>query len=154
MEENTKKQISRRDAMKLLAAAVGAATIANLPPEWIKPGLETGVLPVHAQTSSSLLAGPDTDILTCYGDFTSTVAITPVRVNIDMRWVISNPSGMTINTPGSLTGTATTDASGVASLGISTGPMNNGTITVTWSFENSADGSGSDSQVFPGLGGC
>ena len=71
-----------------------------------------------------------------------------------MRWVISNPDGITINTPDSLTGTALTVLSGVASLGISTGPMNDGTITVTWSFENPADGSGSDSQDFYTTGGC
>jgi len=154
MTEEKKNQLSRRDALKVLGAAAGATALANLPSKWNSPELLSGVLPAHAQTSANLLAGPDTDILTCYGNFTSTVSIIPVRENIQMRWIISNPSGMTINTPGSLTGTALTDATGVASLLIDTGTMNNGNISVTWSFENIADGSGTDDQVFYGLGGC
>jgi len=147
MEENTKKQISRRDAMKLLAAAVGAATIANLPPEWSKPGLETGLLPAHAQTSSNLLAGPDIDTGECSSDVTSTVSISPVRSGISMHYEIVE-SGPTVTSPASLTGTALTNASGIASLDVSIDSIYLGTVTVTWSFENPADGSGSDSQVF------
>lgn len=50
MTEQNKK-LSRRDAIKLLGAAVGAATLANLPTKWSKPSLVSGVLPAHAQTS-------------------------------------------------------------------------------------------------------
>ena len=45
------KKITRRDAIKLLGAAVGATALANLPSKWSKPELISGVLPVHAQTS-------------------------------------------------------------------------------------------------------
>ena len=45
------KKITRRDAIKLLGAAVGATALANLPSRWSKPELVSGVLPVHAQTS-------------------------------------------------------------------------------------------------------
>jgi hypothetical protein len=49
--KETTKKISRRDALKLLGAAIGAAMVANLPKKWIKPESISGVLPVHAQTS-------------------------------------------------------------------------------------------------------
>ena len=64
----TEKKISRRDAIKLLGAAVGATALANLPSKWNKPELVSGVLPAHAQTSgcpagssslSVFLQGPD-----------------------------------------------------------------------------------------------
>jgi len=47
----TEKKISRRDAMKILGAAIGAAALANLPSKWDKPELAQGVLPAHAQQS-------------------------------------------------------------------------------------------------------
>lgn len=50
-QKETTKKISRRDALKLLGAAIGAATMANLPGKWSKPEAIAGVLPVHAQTS-------------------------------------------------------------------------------------------------------
>ncbi len=50
-QKETGKKISRRDALKLIGAAIGAATMANLPGKWIKPEAIAGVLPVHAQTS-------------------------------------------------------------------------------------------------------
>lgn len=156
MTKRGQTKISRRDAIKILAAAVGATTVANLPPEWSRPDLEVGALPAHAQTSivTTLLAGPDTDTGECHSDFTSTVAISPVQENIEMRWVISNPGGVIINTPGSSTGTASTDATGVASLFISTNHIYNGTVTITWSFENPADGTGSDAQAFFSSAAC
>ena len=51
MTEQNKK-LSRRDAIKLLGAAAGAAALANLPSKWSKPELVSGVLPAHAQTSA------------------------------------------------------------------------------------------------------
>ena len=45
------KKLSRRDTIKLLGAAAGAAALANLPSKWSKPELVSGVLPAHAQTS-------------------------------------------------------------------------------------------------------
>ena len=48
-QEPTK--ITRRQAIKLLTAATSAATLANLPHKWVKPIVQAGVLPAHAQTS-------------------------------------------------------------------------------------------------------
>jgi len=51
----TDKKLSRRDAMKLLGAAIGAAALANLPSKWDKPELAQGVLPAHAQQSGAVV---------------------------------------------------------------------------------------------------
>ena len=47
----TNKQLSRREAMKVLGTAIGGSALASLPPAWSKPALTSGSLPVHAQTS-------------------------------------------------------------------------------------------------------
>ena len=76
-----KKNLSRRDALKLLGAAAGATVLANLPAKWSKPSLASGVLPAHAQTSCSALvlevlsgqffaiteSGPSPDLVTGTG---------------------------------------------------------------------------------------
>jgi len=147
MAKRGQTKISRRDAIKILAAAVGAATVANLPPEWSQPDLEIGALPAHAATSTTLLAGPDTDTGECHSDVISTVIISPVQANIPMHYEIVSV-GPTVTIPASSTGTELTNASGVASLSMHIDSIYLGTVTVTWSFENPADGSGSDSQVF------
>lgn len=47
-------KISRRNALKtLLATAGGLGAAAFLPSRWVKPVVESGVLPVHAQSSST-----------------------------------------------------------------------------------------------------
>lgn len=51
MRNTPQKKVSRRDAIKLIGAAAGAAALANLPSKWSKPELVSGVLPAHAQTS-------------------------------------------------------------------------------------------------------
>lgn len=52
------QRISRRNALKILTAAAGATTLANLPGQWMKPVLRAGVLPAHAQTSGLPTANP------------------------------------------------------------------------------------------------
>lgn len=53
------KMVGRRDALKMLAASAGAVLgAAALPGEWMKPVVETGVLPVHAQASASIVLSP------------------------------------------------------------------------------------------------
>ena len=52
MTEQNKK-FSRRDAIKLLGAAAGAAALANLPSKWSKPEVISGVLPAHAQSTAT-----------------------------------------------------------------------------------------------------
>jgi hypothetical protein len=54
----TNKKLSRRDAMKILGAAIGAAALANLPSKWDKPELLSGVLPAHARQSVVTAAQP------------------------------------------------------------------------------------------------
>ena len=51
MAEETEKKLSRRDAMKVLGAAIGATALAVLPSEWDKPALAASELPKHAQQS-------------------------------------------------------------------------------------------------------
>ncbi|MCB2179597.1 twin-arginine translocation signal domain-containing protein [bacterium] len=51
MNEEAKQNLSRRDILKVLGAASGAAVLANLPAKWSSPELAVGVLPAHAQTS-------------------------------------------------------------------------------------------------------
>jgi len=47
-----KQSITRRDLLKVLAAAGGGITAAAfLPAQWVKPIVNSGVLPVHAQAS-------------------------------------------------------------------------------------------------------
>lgn len=46
-----KDGVSRRDALKVLAATAGAVTLSILPDQWEKPVIEVGALPVHAQGS-------------------------------------------------------------------------------------------------------
>ena len=51
-------KLSRRDTIKLFGAALGGATLANLPAKWNTPRVISGVLPAHAQTSIKACA-PD-----------------------------------------------------------------------------------------------
>jgi hypothetical protein len=59
MADKPVKELSRRDALKLLGAAAGATVLANLPSKWSTPALTAGVLPAHAQTSVALAECPD-----------------------------------------------------------------------------------------------
>lgn len=74
MTQNS-KQISRRDALKILAAAAGASVLANLPSRWTTPKLVAGVLPAHAQTSAGL----------------------PLVLTVSVVSLISSPIGFTVS---------------------------------------------------------
>lgn len=89
MVEEKKKNLSRRDALKVLGAAAGAVALANLPEKWSSPELASGVLPAHAQTSEclavyvevlsgvfdfSLQDGPEPDTVSGDGSAGSTLA--------------------------------------------------------------------------------
>jgi hypothetical protein len=54
----TEKKISRRDAMKMLGVAVGAAALSTLPSKWNTPELVAGVLPAHARQSGGPVCAP------------------------------------------------------------------------------------------------
>lgn len=155
-------KISRRDALKILTAATGAAALANLPPKWSKPGVEVGVLPAHAQTSigyvlqnpppAELLDSPDA----CYDgqNIGLTAVISPPTAGILLQYAlayaVTGPDG-SITAPISPTGTLPTNASGQASLVVTVTPDSpfmgtEGTLTVVWSFVNPADGANTVSQ--------
>ena len=159
MGNKPSKEISRRDAIKILAAVAGATALVNLPDKWTKPGMEVGVLPAHAQTSLGLhtLAAWLNGTASMCGPFDMGVTITPPTSGIVMRYVITPGAGVTITSP-ALTGTVPTNASGnaILSITINTATIAPGqTVTVTWSFENASDGAGSDSQVLTNTaGGC
>ena len=44
--------ISRRQLLKVLAAAAGTAVLSSVPNKWKTPVVEVGMLPAHAQTLS------------------------------------------------------------------------------------------------------
>jgi len=46
-----KPTLTRRDALKTLAAITGAVALANLPNRWEKPVVAVGALPAHAAAS-------------------------------------------------------------------------------------------------------
>ncbi len=159
MDNKPSKEISRRDAMKILAAVAGAAALANIPGKWTKPGLEVGVLPAHAQTSvgaHTLAAGASDPAANFCFPLDSTVTITPPTSGILMRYVITPSAGVIITSPAALTGTASTNASGIASLSVTVDGFSftvGSTVTVTWTFESPSDGAGSGAQVFTSVGG-
>ena len=49
--ELTQRTLSRRDALKILAALTGAAAISGVPAKWATPLVQVGALPAHAQCS-------------------------------------------------------------------------------------------------------
>lgn len=58
-EQNKAKQaLSRRNALKTLAAAAGAMALSVVPDNWEKPVVEVGVLPAHAQASAAATPTP------------------------------------------------------------------------------------------------
>jgi hypothetical protein len=153
----TEKKLSRRDAMKMLGVAVGAAALAGLPSKWNTPELAAGVLPAHARQSGhvvapNLVAGKAATTSLC--NFDSTVTINPIRTGILMQYIITPGAGLTINFPPLLTGTTATNPTGVATvnIGVAVDSTAGRTVTVTWSFANASDGTGSSSQIFTSNG--
>lgn len=153
-DNNVSHLITRRQALKALAAATGAVTASLLPVRWSKSGLTIGALPAYAHTSGlhTLSCGTNQTIpVPASATVTSTVTISPVHAGIVMFYSIAFTNAAFVVTSTSPTGTAVTNGSGVASVlvsAFSSTPNTNGNVTVTWSFNNPADGSGSCSQVF------
>ena len=160
MTDQVNKKLSRRDAMKILAASAGAIALANLPSQWSKPGLEVGVLPVHAQTSVT----PELHTLPadgvqiegfCYPtDITNSVTISPADAGILLNYSISTTGGtVNITAPAALNGSVMTDATGTASLTITADDITGmGTIVIVWTFANSSYGTGSSTQTIEAQG--
>jgi hypothetical protein len=154
MNDKSQLKVSRRDAVKILAAAVGATALANLPGKWTKPSLNVGILPAHALTSShTLTAGADQIVDFCFPTpLVSTVTISPADPGILMKYTIIPDPNITISSP--LTGTALTNSSGVASVTFTavTSAVFAVTVGVEWEFANPSDGTGSGTQQFTNLG--
>ena len=157
MTNLARKKLSRRDAIKILVAATGATVL--VPSKWSTPRTTSGVLPVHAQTSTS----PVLHTLACGADIllditcdvpapsrTSTVTINPPDAGIPMNYQITTSPTITVSSP-ALSGQVNT-VGGVASLNVLfSNNDNNGTphfCRVEWSFADSAQGSGICTQEF------
>lgn len=149
MADSNSKNLSRRDALKILGAAAGASVLANLPSKWKTPQVAAGVLPAHAQTSALYsLACEDLLLDEVEGAtiITSRVQISPVASSIPMLYVISM-TNMDFNPPHLSFDTILTDALGQATVvfGVSL-PFPIGlpphVVRVTWSFNNPSDGTG------------
>jgi len=61
MESKTRKALTRRDALKTLAAVTGAVALASAPGRWETPVIEVGALPAHAQASAGV-SWPDVQV--------------------------------------------------------------------------------------------
>ena len=152
MDNKSTKKISRRDAMKILAAAAGGAALANIPSKWTKPGLEIGVLPAHAATSMLAAAACGANTNFAPGNVndtaTSSVTISPARAGVLMHFnAVSSGSFSSGYFPQS--GDVATNASGVATALIQAGcSLTGDIIQVTWSFVNPSDGTGTCMQTF------
>ncbi len=159
------KRLTRRDAMKVAAAALGAAALSNLPSQWSKPELAAGVLPAHAQTSVSplVLTTPAPPLFLPSGSpcwdgqpVRFFAAVDPATAGIELQYTLSYvgaPSG-TITSPASLTGTLTTDVNGEVSIDVTVTPDSPlfgtiGVLSVVWSFVDPANGTDTITQSVP-----
>ena len=162
------KKLSRRDAIKLLGAAAGAAALANLPSKWSKPEVVSGVLPAHAQTSSLGL-----QILSCtfvgnyFAPWSSSLTVGPLpipNIPIEMKYTLTFvdthfQSSSDPQSPNPYVGTWPLDtATGTvlnfnSSNALLPGPMapdsgaSDGIVTIHWEFLNPSHGSGSCSRT-------
>ena len=141
-KERQEWTLNRRRLLKALAAAGGAIAASTLlPSQWIKPVVEVGVLPVHAQ--GSVVVPPPTysaacdstpgggDITSFHGlpsgtgridDIEASLVITSgtgsvAGITVTMTAVAIAPSTLLPTFAPVLPRTAITDASGVASFG-------------------------------------
>lgn len=155
MQNDSKDKISRRDALKIIAAATGAAALSNIPSRWLSPKLAAGTLPAHAATSTllELVCDADQDIDSNLSQdpitVTSGATTVPATAGITLRYAVSllGQGGILLAPPP--TGTVVTDGSGYASVDVTYQDMWSGeSIHVVWSFENPSDGSGSCQQIF------
>jgi hypothetical protein len=156
----SEEALSRRRLLKALAATGGAVAAANLlPGQWVKPVVEVGVLPAHAQVTP--IQGPIATIIGCFTfniedpslpiapfDTIETYAqIAPALSGIQMRRTITlNQAGHPQNGVVDTT-TGPTDATGLfqpADFALGTlSPLISpgvGRLTVLWEFVNPADG--------------
>ena len=145
MTDKPSKQLSRRDALKLLGAAAGASVLANLPSKWSTPRSVAGVLPAHAQTSFDLHS-LDCFLLEFTGlevgvQVTSHTIIAPPDAGISMHYRII-PTDLDVSI--GLEGDVLTDGTGQALVtfvvsNFGAAPW----VIVNWTFTNDAVSKGS-----------
>lgn len=147
--------VSRRKALKLIAASTGAVALSSLPGGWSKPSLTVGVLPAHAQISAApysitrcaVTAVQGSNFITPFDLIDTIAVITPAAAGIQLRRRI------TLNEPGHPqdgevdVATAASDAAGLLSTPffdlsslspqIASGPNR---ISVLWEFVDPAQG--------------
>jgi hypothetical protein len=128
---SSKTPITRRNALKLLAATSGALLgSAMLPAKWLKPVVETGVLPVHAQASVALsIAGLEAAQEYRFDGtghhFIVNFAYTDTLGEVDGTW--------TLNASWTVTGTMACDGMALSALGATvSGGGSSGIINFDW----------------------
>jgi hypothetical protein len=79
-EGHQARAVGRRQLLKTLVTAGGTVTASMLlPSSWIKPDIEVGVLPAHAQVSPTLTPTPSpTPTIMCYTPTPSHTATPPM----------------------------------------------------------------------------
>jgi hypothetical protein len=154
--------LSRRQLLKALVAAGGAAAVASLPDAWTPPMIEVGTIPAHAQVSPTPTANPPLGIQTCtivnpdtgvslfYPSDTirTFVTISPPTADVEMSVMIyrnlrdvphDNPTDLQLLTQG----TRETGANGRSGnyeydMSAASPPISSGTnrLKVVWDFVN------------------
>ena len=168
MTEKQNKKLSRRDAIKLLGAAAGAAALANLPSKWSKPELVSGVLPAHAQSTSLGLSILSCDLTLVVGSgvwsSSPTVGPLPLPFSIPMKFTLTFvnmhfASGSDPQSPNPYVNNWNLDpttgqtvfvnnSNGLlpGDIVVDSGAVS-GSLTVLWEFLDPSHGSGSCSQT-------
>lgn len=159
----TEETLSRRRLLKAIAATGGAVAASTLlPGEWIKPVVEAGVLPVHAQVSgvaytivgvTDPAAGPQgfCGLPQPFLVVSATISPTPPVGSI-VSFTITTDCTL-VSVPPPLSGSALTDASGTATFNktftiIAYGAIP-GTIVITFTF-----GASTFEATYTGVGIC
>jgi len=62
MKSQEKKILSRREALKAVAAVTGVAVLSSVRNEWETPLVQVGALPAHAQGSRQRATGLDNTV--------------------------------------------------------------------------------------------
>ena len=153
----SEKKLSRRDAMKLLGAAVGAAALANLPSKWNTPELAAGVLPAHAQQSGGHTFTSPGQIPSGLPFIFPRMNITPADASITLNWTVIQ-IGVTMNSEAKMarrvqqqSGQVVTNGSGEGLGGqtqINGASDDTYEVVLRWSFANPLDGTGTEDQSY------
>jgi len=110
------KKVSRRQAIKLLTATAGAATMASVPNKWVKPILKAGVLPAHAQTSTPVPPATSTSTPTNTPTSTATNTPTATPTNTPTATATNTPTATATIGPTSMTCTGEIDDLGFTDI--------------------------------------